>query len=184
MSQDLTPSSAIATPPTLTKGTQGSTGYSVQDLKDSGRVNIMWTVDQFVTTGASEALLTVTESRDGAATTTFTSKTITSGKRLRITSLAITLYTGGTTPAISRVFVKIRANTAGATSASSPLQYTIGAGLAAAAKSVTTIFEDFPDGIELVGNGTVSLGFTVQSIDWVTTTNTPVVSLSVFAFEY
>jgi hypothetical protein len=174
----------IASVPTLTKGTQGSTGFSVQDLKDSGRVNIAWTVDQFVTTGASEAMLTFTESRDGAATSTTASKTITNGKRLRITSMALTVYAGGTTPAISRVLIKVRVNTAGAVATSSPIQHVLGVGVAAAAKSMSVVTHQFPDGIEFLGNGTVTIGFSVTSIDWVTTTNTPVVSLAVTAFEY
>jgi len=173
-----------ATAPTLTKGTQGSAGWSVQNLKDSGRVNIMWTVDQFITAGATEAMLTFTESRDGAATSTTASKTITSGKRLRITSIMASAYAGGTTPAISRLIVKMRVNTAGAVATTSPLQFTLPLGVAAAAKSLTTVTHQFPDGVEFLGNGTVTIGFSCTSIDFVTTTNTPILSLSVTAFEY
>ena len=108
------------TPPTLTKGTQGATGFSVQNLKDAGRVNIMWTAE-FLATAATEALLTLTESRDGAATTTFTSKVVTNGKRLRITHISINVEcTTGT--ALQRAIARLRFNTAGAVTTASPLQ--------------------------------------------------------------
>ena len=172
------------TPPTLTKGTQGATGFSVQDLKDSGRVNIMWTVSKFVTTATSEALLTVTESRDGAATTTFTSKVVTSGKRLRITSITVAVEAAGSAPAVSRNFVRLRFNTAGAVTTASPLQVILPVSSSATAKTITTQFDDFPDGIEFLGDGTKQIGVTLESPDWVTAANTPTVTVSVFGYEY
>lgn len=179
----LSPNSPVPLP-TITKGTQGSTGVTTQDLKDAGRVNIAWTIDQFVTTIATEQIATVTESRDGAATTTFTSKTITNGKRLRLTHMTASFYAGGSTPATSRIAIKLRVNTAGAVAASSPLQYVLVGGLTATAKITSTYTVNFPDGMEFAGNGTSQIGVSITSIDWVTSTNTPVVSLSIFGFEY
>jgi len=170
--------------PTLTKGTQGSTGFSTQDLKDAGRVTIAWTVTGFVTTATAEALLTVTESRDAAATTTFTTKVITSGKRLRIQSIMWQIGGAGSTPAISRCTLRIRVNTAGAVTTSSPVQFITQAQAIASARSMDTNVVEFPDGLEFSGNGTVQIGFTCESPDWVTTTNTPYVNLSIVAFEY
>jgi len=175
-----------ANAPTITKGTQGSTGYSTQDLKDSGRVTIAWTVNQFVTTQTAEALLTVTESRDGAATTTFTSKTITNGKRLRLQSISFIVAAGGSAPAISRVTIRIRVNTAGATTTSSPVQFIGAQGITAAAKAMgPTFVQDWPDGLEFLGDGTKTIGVTIDSLDWVTGTNTPQLwSLTITGFEY
>jgi len=172
------------TPPTLTKGTQGTTGHSVQNLKDAGRVTIAWTVFGFTTTATAEGLLTVTESRDGAATTTFTSKVITSGKRLRIQSVMWQIGGAGTTPAISRATLRIRVNGSGAATTSSPLQFLTQAQAPATARSVGTSVVEFPDGFEFLGDGTRQIGFTVESPDWVTTTNTPYVNLAITAFEY
>jgi len=174
----------VVSVPTLTKGTQGSTGFSTQDLKDAGRVNIMWTVSAFVTTAVSEALLTVTESRDAATTTTFTSKTITSGKRLRITSVNAGFLGGGTTPVVSRAILRIRANTAGATTTASPLQAVLTGSSGLNAKTITPQTWTFPDGIEILGDGTKTIGVTFESPDWVTTTNIPILYLTIFAFEY
>lgn len=182
MTQVLIPD--VEVPPALTKGVQGTTGYSTQDLKDSGRTNIQWSVDAFTTTATAEALLTVTESRDGAATTTFTSKTITNGKRLRIASLVYAIQAGGSTPAISRVVLRMRVNSAGATTTASPIQLVVPLSVIATSKTFQVIEMTLHDGIEYAGDGTRSIGFSAQSADWVTGTNTPVVYLSVNAFEY
>lgn len=174
------------TPPTLTKGTQSANGYSIQDLKDSGRVAISWTVSGFATAQAAEALLTVTESRDGAATTTFTSKTITNGKRLRLQSLSFTVGAGGSAPAISRVTIRIRVNTLGATTTSSPLQFIGAQGVPGTTKAMSPTFnQDWPDGLEFLGDGTKTIGVSIDSLDWVVTTNTPQLwSLTITGFEY
>jgi len=173
------------TPPTLTKGTQGATGHSTQDLKDAGRVNIMWTLNAFVTTAVAETLMTITESRDGAATTTFTSKVVTNGKRIRITSIAWTVMSAGSAPAgAQRERLRIRFNSAGAVTTSSPLQVVLSQTAAQTAKSTVTQNVQFPDGIEFLGDGTKQIGVTLESPDWVTGTTTPVVDLTIFAFEY
>jgi hypothetical protein len=71
------------TPPTLTKGTQGSTGVSTQDLKDAGRAIVnAATAIAGITAVTTEALLTLAVSRDGAATSNVTTIAVTSGKRL------------------------------------------------------------------------------------------------------
>jgi len=179
-------SNVIVTPPTLTKGTQGATGFSVQELKDAGRVNICWTAE-FAFAQTAETLLTITESRDGAATTTFTTKVVTSGKRLRITSMLLeveTLGTGTTVP--QRCYLRMRFNTAGAVTASSPLQFVGGVGAQPPAILKTAGWEawSFPDGIEYLGDGTKQIGFTLESPDWVVTTQTGRAKVTITAFEY
>src|SRR5258706_1820876 len=44
------------TPPTLTKGTQGATGFSIQDLKDAGRNTRIFMLDAITAAPAIEAL--------------------------------------------------------------------------------------------------------------------------------
>jgi hypothetical protein len=177
--------SLLVQPQALVKGTQGANGFSVQDLKDSGRVNIAWTVNQFSAASAAEALLTVTESRDLATATTFTTKVITSGKRLRITSLTFTVGAGGSAPAaIMRAYIALRGLTTGSTTASSPIQYRIGTSVAVAVNSTSTVFIAFPDGIEFLGDGTKTIGWSAICPDWVTGTSIPILSMSATAFEY
>jgi hypothetical protein len=179
-------SNVIVTPPTLTKGTQGATGFSVQDLKDSGRVNIAWTAE-FAFAQTAETLLTVTESRDGAATATFTTKVVTSGKRLRITSMFLedeTLGTGTTVP--QRCYLRMRFNTAGAVTTASPLQAVIGVAAEPPAILKTAAWTSLsvPDGIEFLGDGTKQIGFTLETPDWVVTTQTGRAKVTITAFEY
>lgn len=170
---------------TLIKGTQGTNGWSTQDLKDSGRVNIMWTIDGQNITSASEALLSVSESRDGAAIASFTSKVITAGKKLRITSIFGSADAGGTTPAISRVTFKVRVNSSGAVTTTSPLQAILKMPhIPAVAKNSVNNFVNYFDGIEFTGDGTKQIGITVLCPDWTNNTNVPTISLTIFAFEY
>src|SRR6185437_1561099 len=73
-------------PPTLTKGTQGSTGFSVQDLKDAGRNPITLWVD--VIAGiTTEALATMNITKGLVAQSAATSYTVSAGKTFRIQSL-------------------------------------------------------------------------------------------------
>lgn len=169
--------------PTLTKGTQAATGWSTQALKDSGRVNIMWTLE-FSPAAIAEALMTMTESRDGAAVTTFTTKVVTSGKRLHITSWNMCVEnTLGVNP--KRAKLRMRFNTAGAVTTASPLQANLIASVATAVNTVgTTALDDFPDGIEYLGDGTKQIGFTLEFPDWVTAAQTGKVYVTIFGFEY
>lgn len=184
--------SLLIQPQALTKGTQGSNGLTVQDLKDSGRVGVFWTVEQFVAAQTADTLLTVTESRDGAATTTFTTKVITSGKRMRLQSCFLCYEINGTTVATLRPFyVRIRINTAGAVTTSSPLvaevgvvpdvvyttaAVTLGGGAVAA--------YNFPDGFEFLGDGTKQIGISAASPGYVITTTLPKLTMSIVGFEY
>jgi hypothetical protein len=173
----------LSTQQALTKGTQGATGVSVQELKDAGRVNIMWTLE-FAPAAVAEALMTMTESRDGAAVTTYTTKVVTSGKRLRITSLSMVVEnTLGVNP--KRAKLRMKFNTAGPVTTASPLQGTWAASVATAVNTIgTSLLEDFPDGIEYLGDGTKQIGFTLEFPDWVTVAQTGKVYVTVFAYEY
>ena len=93
---------------------------------------------------------------------------------------------GGSAPAISRVTIRIRVNTAGATTTSSLVQFIGAQGITAAAKAMgPTFVQDWPDGLEFLGDGTKTIGVTIDSLDWVTGTNTPQLwSLTITGFEY
>lgn len=93
-----------------------------------------WTVTENTTTrtnvtlyaeavagAASEALITLSQSKAFATATTGTSYTVTSGKTLRIHALVITWVATTTTANTSRI--RIRVNTAGAAAVTSPIAY-------------------------------------------------------------
>lgn len=65
--------------PALTKGSQAATGFSTQDLKDSGRTQITLYVDS-VSGITTEALATLNITKGDAAQSTATSYTVTAGK--------------------------------------------------------------------------------------------------------
>jgi hypothetical protein len=144
-------SGAIATTaPILTKGTQSSNGWSVQDLKDSGRV-IKTYVATAVAGVTTEGIMTLTPYADmvvGSATTTFA---VTSGKRLRLQVMVATWK--NTTAAIGSVNIRFRVNATGAAIVSSPVQFALSAMTVAATSGLgNTDILSFPDGLELSGS--------------------------------
>ena len=167
---------------TLTKGTQGATGVSTQDLKDAGRVAISFTAE-FSPIAVTEAMLSLSVSKDGAAPSTTTSYVITTGKRLRITSIcSFVENTLGTS--IQRAYLRMRFAATGGALITSPLQMTVPTAAAGAVKSIATSFEDIPDGLEFLGDGTRAIGFSLQAPDWVTVSATLKVYVTVIGFEY
>jgi hypothetical protein len=172
------------TPPTLTKGTQGATGLSVQELKDGGRSCLAMTAE-FTFAQVAETLLTMTLSVDGAATSTFSSRVITNGKKFRLQSITIEVETLGTGTAPQRAYLRLRRNTAGATTASSALQAVWGCvNNTAIVKSAAFMDYEVPDGLEMNGDGTATFGFTLETPDWVTTTATGRAKITAIGFEY
>jgi hypothetical protein len=127
----------------------------------------------------------MTESRDGATTATFTSKVITSGKRIRFTSIFIEVESLGSGTAPQRVYLRLRVNTAGATTAASPLQGVWACvNNTAVVKSGAMIAYMIPDGLEFSGNGTATYGLTLTFPDWIVTTATVAAKVTMLAFEY
>lgn len=177
-----TPSPVSA--PTLTKGTQGANGFSVQDLKDSGRTSVCLTAE-FAFAQTAETLLTMTKSANGAATTTGSSLTITSGKKFRIQAMHMIAESlgSGTTP--QRAYLRLRVNTAGATTTSSPLQAILSCGVTTAiVKATEKVDMSFPEGLEFNGDGTATFGLSLETPDWVTTTATGRAKITVIGYEY
>lgn len=137
------------TAPTLTKSTQGANGWSVQDLKDAGRV-IKTYVGTTVTGATSETLVTLTPYADLVAGGTATTFAVTSGKRLRLQSMVCTWRNG--TAAAGGVQVRLRTNNSGAAIVSSPVQLAlIASTTATTAGQGSTSSVNFPDGFELSG---------------------------------
>lgn len=165
------------TGPTLTKGTQGASGYSVQDLKDGGRaiVNVA-TAIAGVTAVTTEALLALSVSRDGAATSSISTIPVTSGKRYRVTQLVVGMIS--TAAAVLSGRFSLRMNPAGAVTASSPIIATLpipsGAALAQAGG---WMIMDVPDGIEF--SGTMQIG-----VSQVCSAITGTIWASLIGFEY
>ncbi len=160
---------------TLTKGTQGSTGFSVQNLKDAGRV--IKTYVATATAGAtSEALLTLTPYADLVASSSGTSFAVTAGKRLRLESMVVTWR--NPTAAAGGVTVRFRTNASGTAIISSPVQFALNAttNLATSGSGATSTLI-FPDGFEL--SGTMQFALTQIAV-----TTAAGVEVSVLGYEY
>jgi hypothetical protein len=145
---------------TLTKGTQGATGVSTQNLKDAGRVYCNFAGANPVTGNATEALITLTPYRDLTAGSTATTFAVTSGKRLRLQQLVVTWRNN--TAAAGGVTVRLRL-LAGTVLVTSPVNATLNAttSLATIGSGQTAIL-DLPDGLEL--SGTMQLGLTQLAV--------------------
>src|SRR5271157_3418465 len=163
---------------TLTKGTQGAAGFSVQELKDAGRNYVSFTATAAAGVTA-EALLSLSQNKQGTVTAGVTSYTVTSGKTLRVTSISVSVKSAAAAIAFARL--SLRHNTAGATIATSPVAYLIPEVNTNSATSGTSawITVDIPDGIEFFGNGTQTIG--LSHLDQATTN---VLNVTVYGFEY
>jgi len=161
--------------PGLTKGTQGTTGFATQDLKDAGRASKIYSAN--FTAATTEGLVTLTPITDGAAGGTATSFVITNGKRLRIQSLCINTRNAGA--AAQGVVVNLRVNTAGAVTTTSNLLLSVAAGTSLATANITASnCAPIPDGLEIAGNGTVQIG--LSQIGTATANN----SVTLVGYEY
>lgn len=167
-----------ATPPALAKGTQGATGFSVQQLKDAGRAIVnAATAIAGVTAVTTEALLALNVSRDGAATSSVTTIAVTSGKRLRI--IGITAGVISTAAAVISARVSLRMNPSGAVAANSPILaiLTMSQQAAALAQAGDTCVLMLPEAIEI--SGTMQIG-----LSQVASVTTGTIWASLIAYEY
>lgn len=147
---------ATVTPIAITKGTQGATGFTTQDLKDSGRVYVNFAGVNPVTGVTTEALITLTPYRDLVAGSTATTFAVTSGKRLRLQQLVVTWRNN--TAIAGGVTIRLRM-LAGTVLVGSPVHATLNASTSLATiGSGQTAILDLPDGLEL--SGTMQLGLT------------------------
>lgn len=175
-------SNVIVTPPTLTKGTQGATGFSTQDLKDAGRVNlIFYAVGAAAGATTVETMITLTKASDTSATTTATTFVITNGKRWRINNITFASQ-GSATATLQTSTFALRINTAGAVIVSStPLVLSARTSTPATASAWDRFTFAIPDGIEFLGNGTIQFGVSANAVF---VTNAPTWHVVITGFEY
>jgi hypothetical protein len=163
---------------TVIKGTQGARAITTQDIKDSGRTYVTFTATAAAGVIA-ETLLSMAQNKQGVNTAGVTSYTITSGKTLRITSIAVSVRSAAAAIAFARV--ALRHNTAGATTSASPIAYLVPEvnTLNATLGSGGDIAIDIPDGLEFYGNGTQSIG--ISHLDQATTN---ILNVTISGYEY
>jgi hypothetical protein len=125
-------------------------------FKPEGYVPVTFRAVNF-TAATTEAMITLTPQRDYVDAATGTSFTVTSGKRLRLTSLTITTKNAGA--AGQGVQVRVRVNPSGASIVTSPVVAVAGAGTAlAVANVVGGMSVTFPDDWTLELEGAAQLG--------------------------
>ena len=175
-------------PPAITKGTQGTIGFTVQELKDAGRNARNFMLDAYTAAPVTEALQSVVQWYGNAAVAaTTTPAVVPSGKTLRLTGYQVSYKSLAT---VGSVVVRIRANIAGLAALASPLVASFETGSIAGSTTVAmtgalaTEVGEFPDGgIELpAGTG---VGFSMAGYGPTgTLTLEGVTRFSVFGYEY
>lgn len=167
---------ATVTQQSITKGTQGTTGVTTQDLKDSGRSRVTFTADR-VTPAASDTLVTFVKDVAGTSTTAQTTYTVTTGKTFRVQSFAIGAA-NSTTTALS-VRVALRENTGGTCTASSApvAMLNTATPAAVAAEGSSGVAESFPDGLEFPAADSICFSA-------IGSTSTGTLTATVVGFEY
>jgi hypothetical protein len=173
--------------PAITKGTQGTTGITTQDLKDAGRNTRIFALDTYTAAPVAEAVQTVVQWYSNAAVAGTTQPAVVpTGKTLRLTHYTISTKSLAT---VGSVVVRIRANTAGLGVLASPLVFSMECGSRAGATTVAmtggmdTFSGVFPEGLELpAGTG---LAFSMAGYGPTgTLTLQGVTRFQVFGYEY
>jgi hypothetical protein len=170
------------TAPTLTKGTQGANGWSMQALKDAGRTaKRFYATAQASGTTGTETAITLTASSQDSATSTGTSFTPTNGKTFRITNISFATRGHNTATAQATTF-SLRMNTAGAvTTTSTPILLQARSATPATANAWDRFTIEIPDGIEIYGDGTKQWGVTANAVF---SSNAPTWDVTIIGFEY
>jgi hypothetical protein len=172
---------------TITKGTQGSTGITTQDLKDSGRNARAFMLDTYTAAPVAEALQSVVQWYGNAAVGgTSTPAVVPAGKTLRLTSWAMSTKSLAT---VGSAVLRIRANTGGTVVIGSPLVWSaeVGSKAGATTTAMTGALDQqtgvFPEGFEFpAGTG---LGFTLAGYGPTgTLTLEGVTRFAVYGYEY
>jgi hypothetical protein len=173
---------ATVVPTGITKGTQNSVGFTVQNLKDAGRVVTNYFMALPIITTATDTLQALTGYKNSVAVAaTTTPAVVTAGKIYRISTITLT-YVGVAT--LGSAKFTLRANTGGLVALGSPAvsSWVIGAG-AAVAGSSGVVSIPIPDGI-IFSAGT---GIGVSVVGLSTTQTQAAVGyaqISICGFEY
>lgn len=168
--------------PGITKGTQGTTGITTQDLKDAGRTAIVFYVTSS-TVGATgvESALTFTKSAGTGSTSSAYTFVITNGKRFRITGISIATQANASATTHSTVF-NLRLNTAANCNAgSTPVLGSWRSASAAVAGQWDRFVVPIGEGYEIAGNGTIQFCASVNSTF---VTNAPTADMTIIGYEY
>jgi hypothetical protein len=164
-------------PAATAKGTQAATFGNVQQPKDTGRTKVILTLTK-VASITTEALVTLTQKKGDAATTTGTSYTVTSGKTLRIQSILLS----ATLTAATLTAVAVRLREGAASGGTLALTSDIISELEVSA-NVATIGASgqqalvFPDGLELTGGQQIGVSELASS-------TSAAVTLVITGYEY
>lgn len=161
-----------------TKGTLANLVLSVQEPKDVGRTSVVLSLTK-ATAITTEALVTLTQKKGAAATSSGATYTVTAGKTLRIQSIFVSI-TNITAAAIDNVAVRLREGAAGGGAAT--LTSDIIAEVEAATMIATLGTGDqtaviFPDGFEIAGGQQIAVSMVSLNVDGA-------VTIVVNGFEY
>lgn len=133
------------------------------------------------TTGTETAITLTRSSSAGGATTSAASYTPTSGKRFRISSIAVASRGNSTATAQVTTF-SIRVNTAGAVTTTSNIWLAARSATPGTALAYDRFLMQFGDlGPSLVGDGTLQIGVTANAVF---TTNAPTWDVQITAYEF
>jgi hypothetical protein len=133
-------------------------------------------------TSGTETAITLTKSSGNSATTSAASFVVTSGKRFKITQI-IFATRGNATATIQSTTFNIRLNTGGAvTTTSTPVILSARSATPATASAWDRLQLILPpDGMEIVGDGTLQFGVTANATY---TTNAPTWDVLIVGYEY
>lgn len=169
-------------PPAITKGTQGTTGVTVQALNDAGRNPVHFYTVIPVLTSATDTLQSLTGTKAGATVAaTTTPAVVTAGKTFRVTRVAATYVATATS---GYGIVRLRFNTGGVVAITSPVAatMTVGAGTPATANSLGFEEASLTDGWEFAAG--TGVGISAQGFAAVTATAVGYVTVSLTGYEY
>lgn len=173
--------------PAITKGTQGSTGFTVQPLHDAGRTSVCF----YTSTSSINAVGGYTSGTvylhsmvqaDGSATVSgaATSFVIPSGKIFRIQNIYLYTRENATANVYAAMF-RLRLDTSGTVATTSPIIMEWVLGREALASAPLFITESYPEGFDIVGNGTTAFGLTVETSF---TANSPVTRVKITGYFF
>lgn len=152
-------------------------------LRNDGRTYItFWALAAAAGATGTETAITLTKSAaPGAATSSGTSFVVTSAKRFRITGISFATR-GNATATVQTTTFNLRVNTGGAVTTTSNVWVAARSATPATASAWDrVIFPMPPDGIEVVGDGTLQIGVTAAATY---TTNAPTWDVLIVGYEY
>lgn len=166
----------------ITKGTQGTTGVTVQQLRDAGRNQVHYYTLIPVLTTATDTLQSLTGTKAGATVTaTTTPAVVTTGKTFRVTRFAATYVATATS---GYAIARLRFNTGGVVAITSPVAATIAVGSTTpgTANATGQVEADLDEGWEFAAG--TGVGISVQGFAAVTATAVGYAMVSLTGYEY